>query len=137
MEYSKRIIYKMDAIEEREAKAFDKRMENKGYSKCKKCGYWVEDTTNKLCESCIDEILDEVTLDEVLEYAAAYNDDFVLLTEYLFTKEQAKQLLKAYAKDALKLDANIFRKDIKEYIENDISHYLDHMEKRSELKYEI
>lgn len=134
----------MDQIrrEELEADAIDammfaresERMEAAGYEKCKVCDCYVLDTTCGVCESCIDEIIADTTLEEIFDYASTLDekDELALYTEYLFTREDVIYLLKDYARKTPN-NKIIFKKGIKEYIENDVSHYLDYLEEKGDL----
>lgn len=133
MEDIKREIYEQDAIEEKQEQAYIERMESKSYMKCSKCDKWVTDTTFGVCDSCINEIIDDTTLEDVIEYASTLDTDneLVLYTEYLFTKEQAIEILKEYARNTE--PKGLFKKDIKEYIENDTYDYIEYLDKKGDL----
>lgn len=140
MEDIKREIYEQDAIDEKIAIAEQERMEARGMVKCKKCDCWVyeDELYNGLCNSCIDERVDDTTLEEVFEYASTLYDandkvdnELTLYTEYLFTREQAIEILKEYARNTE--PKGIFKNDIKDYIENDTSHYIDYLEEKGDL----
>lgn len=106
--------------------------------KCKVCEMWCEDTTNDICESCIDGILDTVTLEDAIEYASTldrtYEDnELVFYTKYLFSRNDVIDILKREALEAYDLDSRVFDNEIKEFINTDTGHYLDYLEKRGEL----
>jgi hypothetical protein len=106
--------------------------------KCKVCEMWCEDTTNGICESCIDGILDTVTLDDAIEYASTldntYEDnELIFYTQNLFNRDEVIEILKREALKAYDLDNRIFDNEIKEFINTDTGHYLDYLENRGEL----
>lgn len=125
----------MDAIEAKEAEAFNKRMEAQGYEKCKVCEHWCEDLTNGICDSCIDDILDTVTLDDVIEYASTLEerDELALYTQYLYNTRHAIHILKEEAMHTEMIGFNNFKREIKSYIDNDIGRYLDYLEEKGAL----
>lgn len=133
MEDIKREIYEMDAIEAKEAEALNNRMIEKGYEKCDRCDHWVSSTTNGLCDSCIDERIADTTVEEVIEYAEKNDDLFILLTQYLYNEEQAVEILKECAIEAAKTIPTLFKNDIKEYIDNDVSHYIEYLDEKGDL----
>ena len=85
-----------------------------------------------LCEECEKRVLEDTSLDEVIEYAKHCNkeDLFVLMTEYIFTKEQAIEIL---IKEAKKCDEKLHKKNIVEFLENDVYDYYDYLEKKGEI----
>lgn len=141
MEDIKQEIYEQDAIDEKIAIAEQKRMEAQDMKKCSECGYWVyeEDLYNGLCENCIDDIVAGTTPEEVIEYARVtheqelktgldYDSELQLYTEYLFTRDEVLEILKQAVKDACKVNKNIFKNSIKNYIECDVGHYIDYLD---------
>ncbi len=134
----KREIYEQDAIEAKQDQAYIERMEARGYVRCKECDEWVkeEDLSHGLCEQCIKDIIENTTLEEVMEYASTLENDtedseLILYTQYLFTREQAIEILK---KEAMKIKSDfLFRKEITNYIANDTSHYIDYLEEKGDL----
>ena len=131
----KREEYEQDAIEARMLEGYEVDMEAKGYEKCKWCDEWVykEDSQNGLCEACIDDFLENVTLKEVMEYASTLDEEseYVLYTQYLFNSRQVIEILK---KEASNIASDfLFRKEITNYIANDIGHYLDYLEEKEDL----
>lgn len=132
----------MDAIEAREAEALNDKMRAQGYEKCKVCEHWVEeeDLTHGICESCIDNIVDSATLEDVMDYASTlYNsedivdNELVLYTQYLFDRKDVIELLKKTAKQAYKHLPTLLKREIREYIENDTGDYLDYLEEKGAL----
>lgn len=106
--------------------------------KCEICDMWCEDTTNGICESCVDDIIEKTTLEGIIEYASTldrtYEDsEFVLYTQYLFTRDQVIEILKREARNAYDIDVRVFDNEIKEFIENDTGHYLDYLESRGKI----
>ena len=130
MDNIKAEIYEMDAIDEKMAIAEQKRMEAQGKVKCTRCYEWEqeEDLYNGICESCINEIVNDITLDDVFEYASTLNeeDEKSLYLEYLFNKEQVFEILRKYAKETV--PPGRFNNSIKEYIKCDTGHYIDYLE---------
>jgi len=135
MEDIKKEIYEQDAIDEKIAIATQAQMEAQGMKKCKICDCWVyeEDLTNGICQSCIDDIISGTTAEEVIEYAEKNDDLFVLLTQYLFSEEEVIDELEEMAVEGDRTDHSWFERNIKEYIDNDVSHYLDYLEAKGEL----
>jgi hypothetical protein len=135
MEDIKKEIYEQDAIEEKIAIAEQEQMESQGMAKCKRCDCWVyeEDMYNGICPSCIDDIVADTTLDDVIEYASTLSekDELTLYTEYLFNPRQAIEILKAHARN-IKSDF-LFKQEIINYINIDTGHYIDYLEKVGEL----
>lgn len=132
----------MDAIEAREAELLNEQIEAQGFVKCKACEHWTHKDylLNGVCGSCIDDIFDTVTLEDAFEYASAlYNSEDIvdneleLYTEYLFTREEAIEILKREAREAVKINKNTFDKEIKDFINNDTYHYLDYLKEKGEL----
>ena len=110
--------------------------------KCKVCEMWCEDTTNGICESCIDEILDTVTLDDAIEYASTldrtYEDsELVFYTQYLFSRDEVIEILKQRIMEMKEINyemtSRIFKKSIVDFINTDTGHYLDYLENRGEI----
>lgn len=135
MEDIKREIYEMDAIDEKIAIAKQERMEAQGMAKCNICDCWVyeEDLTNGICESCIDNIVADTTLEDVIEYASTLEeaDELALYTQYLFNARQVIEILKKHAREIK--SSFLFKKDIKDFIECDTGHYIDYLDERGEL----
>lgn len=132
MEDIKREIYEQDAIEEMVAIAEQEQKEAQGMAKCKRCDCWVyeEDMYNGICPSCIDDIVADTTLEEIIEYASTLDEEseFVLYTQYLFNNRQAIEILKEHAR-SIKSDF-LFKKEIISYIENDTGHYIDYLDEK-------
>ena len=128
-------IYEMDAKEAMAADAFDNKMKKQGYKKCDKCEHWVleEDLLHGICESCVDDIITNTTLEQAIDYADKIDDLYTFLTEYLYNKELVEQILIDAARSAIKCNESIFSRDIKEYIENDIDDYLNYLEEKGAL----
>lgn len=117
-------------------------MTTKGKKKCSECGCWVyeEDLTCGLCEDCVDNIITKTTVDQVADYAATLYDkhskedtELLLYTDYLFTREEAIEILKNAANDAEVYGKVFIRKGIREYIENDIEDYIEYLDKKGAL----
>lgn len=126
MEEVKNEIYEQDVLE---AVIEEKRiadMERQGYVKCDECNCWVEDTTNGICESCIDDIIEKMTIDETIKYAENNEDEFVLFTEYFFSKEQVIEILKDHLQSC---DEKMLQREKRDYLENDIYHLLDYLQR--------
>jgi len=103
--------------------------------KCVHCEkHFEEDELNcyGLCEKCEKDILENTKLDEVIEYAKHCREEdlFVLMTEYIFTKEQAIEIL---IKEAKKCDPVMHKKNIVEFLDNDAYDYYDYLEKKGEI----
>lgn len=131
----KREVYEMDAIEAKQAEAFDNRMIAMGYIKCNICEHWKDEDEgyNGLCDDCIKKIVDDTTLEEVFEYASTLDEDdeTSLYLEYLFNREQVLEILREYA---LKTEPKgRFKANIRDYILNDTSHYIDYLDKKGKL----
>lgn len=135
MEDIKKEIYEQDAIEAKQAELYQEQMEAQGMTKCKICDCWVytEDLTNGICQSCVDDIVADTTLDDVIEYASTLNekDELALYTEYLFNPRQAIEILKAHARN-IKADF-LFKQEIINYINIDTGHYLDYLDEKGAL----
>lgn len=137
MEDIKREIYEQDAIEEKIAIAEEENMKSQGMKKCKECLCWVyeEDLYNGICSSCIDDIVYDTTPEEVMEYASTVYDpndkddnELILYTDYLFSRDELLTILKRAVKDACILDKSMFRDGIRNYIECDTGHYIDYLD---------
>lgn len=125
----------IDAFYDMVEKDIAKEKEEQGYVKCECCNMWVEDTTNGVCESCIDDLTNSMTLEDTIEYAKHCNKDdfFILMTEYIFDKETAANTLAEMAIAIKFLYKEKYKKQIKEFIDNDIYHFLDYLKKKGEI----
>lgn len=103
--------------------------------KCEICEHWSDDVINGICVSCIDGVLDTVTLDDVIAYVSTLDEkeELVFYTQYLFNRDDAIEILQREAKNVCKLDSRIFEDEIKEFINNDTYHYLDYLKEKGEL----
>lgn len=103
-----------------------------------KCNYCNEEFEEEelncygLCEECEKRILESTSLEEVIEYAKHCNkeDLFVLMTEYIFTKEEVIEILIEKAKEC---DPVMHKKNIVEFLDNDAYDYYDYLEKKGEI----
>ena len=131
----KRETLEMDEKEAKAAEDFDNKMRGQGYEKCKVCEHWCEDLTNGICDSCIDDIVDSETLEGVFEYANTLGeeDELVLYTQYLFSRNDVIEILKREALEAYDLDSRVFDNEIREYITNNTGYYLDYLEEKGAL----
>lgn len=94
-----------------------------------------EDELNSygLCDECCKYLVESMTLEDTIEYAKTdkYNDSlFVLLTEYIFSKEQVKEML---LKEARKLDEKVYKKELVDFLMNDDYDLFDYLDKKGEI----
>lgn len=109
-------------------------LENSGYEKCERCDCYVVETTNGICDGCIDEIIEDTTLEDVIEYAATLEEDneLAFYTDYLFTKEQVISILQREARNAVTVNSRVFNDEIKSYIDCDVYDYIDYLSKKGD-----
>lgn len=126
----------------RENEAFANYMKAQGKSQCSYCDGWEyeEDLICGICESCVDDIITKTTVDQVADYASTLYDkhskedtELLLYTDYLFTREEAIEILKKAAKEAEALSKVFVNKRIREYIENDIEDYIEYLDEKGAL----
>lgn len=125
----------IERIESKIAEDYENKMRSKGLIRCNECDEWVEeeDLRYGLCEQCIKDIIENVSIKEVTEYASTLDEknELILYTEYLFNPKQAIEILK---REALSINSDfLFRKEITNYINEDAGHYLDYLESRGKL----
>ena len=134
MDQIRREDMEMDAIDAMMEADRIAQLENAGYERCKRCDCYVVETTNGVCEGCIDEIMEDTTLEDVIEYAATLEEDneLALYTDYLFTKEQLIAILKREARSAVTINSRIFDDGIKNYIDCDVYDYIDYLSKKGD-----
>ncbi len=125
----------IDAADAKAEAAFETLKQSQGMKKCSECECWVneEDLVCGICESCVDDIITRTTVDQVADYAATLYDTLVLYTDYLFTREEAIEILKKAAKEAEALNRVFVGKCIREYIENDIEDYIEYLDEKGAL----
>jgi hypothetical protein len=129
----------LDAADAKAEAAFETLKQSQGMKKCSECECWVneEDLVCGICESCVDDIITRTTVDQVADYASTLYDkhskedtELLLYTDYLFTREEAIEILKKAAKEAEALCKVFVNKRIREYIENDIEDYVEYLDKK-------
>ena len=133
----KREVYEMDAIEAKQAELFNNRMIAQGYEQCAKCAHWKheDELYNNLCDDCIKEIIDDTTLEEVMEYASTLDekDELALYTDYLFDTRGVIEMLQKAARELEAISKNILKGHIIDFIANDTGHYIDYLDKKGDL----
>lgn len=128
----------IERIESKIAEDYENKKKAEGLVRCTECDEWVEeeDLEHGLCEQCVDDIIYNAKLEDVIDYASTIECDtedseMVFYTNYLFTRDQVIEILK---KEALRIKSDyLFRKELTNYINNDVSDYLDYLESKGEL----
>ena len=132
----------LDAADAKTETLHDKILKAQGYVKCSECAIWAneEDLICGLCEDCVDDIITRTTVEQVADYASTLYDkhskedtELLLYTDYLFTREEAIEILKNAANDAEVYGKVFIRKGIREYIENDIEDYIEYLNEKGAL----
>lgn len=140
-DYERELI-ELEMQEKRENEAFANYMKAQGKAQCSYCDGWEyeEDLICGVCESCVDDIITKTTVDQVADYASTLYDkhskedtELLLYTDYLFTREEAIEILKKAAKEAEALSKVFVNKRIREYIENDIEDYIEYLDEKGDL----
>lgn len=128
----------IERIESKIAEDYENKMLARGLVICKECDEWVEEEnlSHGLCEQCVKDIVENSKLEEVIDYVKQLevpgeDSEMVFYTQYLFTRDQVIEILE---REAMSIKADfLFRKELTNYINNDVSDYLDYLESKGEL----